>query len=73
MAEFLPQFRQMAIEAGRDPASLPITIFRVEENLDRLRHYRDIGVARVVISVPAAKADEVLPLLDRWAALLARV
>jgi hypothetical protein len=73
VAEFLPQFRQMAIEAGRDPASLPITIFRVEENLDRLRHYRDIGVARVVISVPAAKADEVLPLLDRWAALLARV
>jgi probable F420-dependent oxidoreductase len=73
VGDFLPQFRQMAIEASRDPASLPITIFRVEENLDRLRHYRNIGVARVVISVPAAKADEVLPLLDRWAALLARV
>jgi probable F420-dependent oxidoreductase len=73
VGEFLPQFRQLAIEAGRDPASLPITIFRVEEDLDRLRHYRDIGVARVVISVPAAREDEVLPLLDRWAALIARV
>jgi probable F420-dependent oxidoreductase len=73
VGEFLPQFRQMATEAGRDPNSLPITIFRVEENLDRLRHYRDLGVARVVISIPAAREDEVLPLLDRWAALVARL
>ena len=71
VGEFLPQFRQMAIEAGRDPSSLPITIFRVEENLDRLRHYRDLGVARVVISIPAVKEAEVLPLLDRWTALIA--
>jgi hypothetical protein len=63
----------MATEAGREPNSLPITIFRVEENLDRLRHYRDLGVARVVISIPAAKEDEVLPLLDRWTALIARL
>ena len=73
VGEFLPQFRQMATEAGRDPASLPVTIFRVEENLDRLRHYRDIGVARVVISVPAAKEDKILPLLDRWAELITRL
>ena len=73
VGEFLPQFRQMATEAGRDPNSLPITIFRVEENLDPLRHYRDLGVARVVISIPAAREDEVLPLLDRWAALVARL
>jgi probable F420-dependent oxidoreductase len=73
VGEFLPQFRQMATEAGREPNSLPITIFRVEENLDRLRHYRDLGVARVVISIPAAKEDEVLPLLDRWTALIARL
>src|SRR5580692_3653547 len=53
VGDFLPQFRQMATEAGRDPAALPVTIFRVEDNLDRLRHYRDLGVARVVISIPA--------------------
>jgi probable F420-dependent oxidoreductase len=73
VGEFLPQFRQMATAAGRDPDSLPITIFRVEENLERLRQYHDIGVARAVISVPAAKADEILPLLDRWAALIRRM
>ena len=73
VGEFLPQFREMATEAGRDPNSLPITIFRVEENLDRLRHYRDLDVTRVVISIPAAREDEVLPLLDRWTALIARL
>jgi probable F420-dependent oxidoreductase len=70
ISETLPQFRQMAIEAGRDPASLPVTLFRVAEDLDRLRRYRDLGVARVVITVPAAKRDEILPLLDRWVGLI---
>ena len=27
VTEFLPQFRQMAAEAGRDPATIPVTIF----------------------------------------------
>ena len=67
VSDFLPQFHQMAKEAGRDPASLPITMFRVVEEVEKLRHYRDIGIARVVITVPSAGCDEVLPILDRWA------
>jgi alkanesulfonate monooxygenase SsuD/methylene tetrahydromethanopterin reductase-like flavin-dependent oxidoreductase (luciferase family) len=67
VSDFLPQFHQMAKEAGRDPASLPVTMFRVVEELDKLRHYRQIGIARVVITVPSAGRDEVLPILDRWA------
>jgi probable F420-dependent oxidoreductase len=66
----LPQFRQMAVEAGRDPASLPVTLFRVTEDADRLGQYRDLGVARVVISLPAAGSDQILPILDRWAPLM---
>jgi len=67
VSDFLPQFHQMANEAGRDMASLPITMFRVVEELEKLRHYREIGIARVVITVPSAGRDEVLPILDRWA------
>ena len=67
VSDFLPQFHQMAKEAGRDPASLPVTMFRVVEELDALRRYRDIGIARVVITLPSAGADQVLPILDRWA------
>ena len=51
-------------EAGRDPATLPITVFGVAEDIDLIRRYRDAGVARLVFNLPAAKADEVLPVLD---------
>ena len=73
VSDFLPQFHQMAQEAGRDLASLPITMFRVVEELDRLRHYRDIGIARVVITLPSAGANEVVPILDRWAEKIRRM
>ncbi|HEY8290773.1 MAG TPA: LLM class flavin-dependent oxidoreductase, partial [Acetobacteraceae bacterium] len=65
----IEQFRQMAREAGRDQASLPITIFRVPDDLERLRFCRQIGVDRVVFSLPAEKADKIMPILDRWATL----
>lgn len=62
-----PEFRKMVTEAGRDPATLPITVYGVAEDLDLLKRYRDAGTARVIVEVPSAKADEVLPVLDRWA------
>jgi probable F420-dependent oxidoreductase len=70
IGDTLPQFRQMAAAAGRDPASLPVTLFRVAEDADRLRQCRDLGVARVVVSLPAARSDQILPILDRWAPLM---
>ena len=73
VSDFLPQFHKMATEAGRDPASLPVTMFRVVEELDRLRHYRDIGIARVVITLPSAGANEVMPIIDRWAEKMQRM
>ena len=60
----------MAREAGRDPAALPVTLFRVAEDLEQLHRYRDLGIARVVISLPAAKRETILPILDRWAPLM---
>ncbi|HEV2303269.1 MAG TPA: LLM class F420-dependent oxidoreductase, partial [Stellaceae bacterium] len=73
VTEFLPQFREMAQEAGRDPASLPVTIFGAAEDLDRLKRYRDQGIARVIVALQAAKEDVTLPILDRWAALIGKV
>ncbi|MFZ5782214.1 MAG: LLM class F420-dependent oxidoreductase [Pseudomonadota bacterium] len=65
----IDKFRAMATEAGRDPASLPITIFRVPDEIDRLRFCEEIGVDRVTFSLPAEKEDRILPILDRWAGL----
>jgi probable F420-dependent oxidoreductase len=68
----LPEFRKMATEAGRHPDTIPITVFGVSQDLDLIRRYRDAGVARISFNLPAAKADEVLPLLDRCAELIRR-
>jgi probable F420-dependent oxidoreductase len=69
VAAFLPRFRQMAAEANRDPDAVPITIFGAPEEPDRLKRYHALGIARTVVSLPSAKADEILPILDRWAEL----
>jgi probable F420-dependent oxidoreductase len=62
----IERFRQMATEAGRDPASLPITIFRVPDDLAQLRFCREIDIDRVVFTLPAEKEDKIMPILDRW-------
>ena len=69
----LPEFRAMLAEAGRDPATLPITVFGVAEDGDLIKRYRDAGVARLIFNLPSAKADEVLPVLDRCAQLFRQV
>jgi probable F420-dependent oxidoreductase len=70
VTDFLPQFRQMAAEAGRDLASVPVTVWGIPPDLDRLRRYEDQGVARGVVQLAAEKADTILPILDRWAGLI---
>ncbi len=71
--EVLDKFRAMAKEAGRDPASLSISTFRVPADLDRLKRYRELGIDRVVFSLPAEKDDRIMPILDRWAELQRRL
>jgi probable F420-dependent oxidoreductase len=72
VSEFLPQFRQMAADAGRDATSVPVSIFGAPEDPDRLKRYRDQGVARAIVALPSDKADAILPVLDRWAELIQR-
>jgi len=71
--EFMPQFRQMAQAAGRDPASLSVTLGGAPEDLDRLQRNRDLGVTRMNVRLPSAGEDEILPILDRWAQMIARI
>ena len=71
--DFVPKFRAMLKEAGRDEASCPVTLFNVQGDLDLMKRYRDLGVARVSVSLPAEKGDTVLPTLDRWAELIRQV
>jgi probable F420-dependent oxidoreductase len=73
LLELVPQFRQMAEEAGRDPASLEISVWGQQPDIDLIRQYQEIGVARVSFSVESEKAPVILPILDQWAEIIRKV
>jgi probable F420-dependent oxidoreductase len=73
VTDFMPQFREMAAKAGRSLDEVPVTVFGGTPDPDRLQRWHDRGVARVVVSLPSAKSDEVLPILDRWAEIIREV
>jgi len=68
--DYVPKFRDMLREAGRDPAAFPVSLFSSTQNPDTLLRYQELGLVRIVVSLPAAKADVVLPILDRWAEVI---
>jgi probable F420-dependent oxidoreductase len=68
--DLMPNFRQMAAEANRDLASVPVTIWGAKPDADLLRRDRDGGVSRVIITFESAKLDTVLPEMDKWAAVI---
>jgi probable F420-dependent oxidoreductase len=70
LTELIPRFRQMAAEAGRDPATLQINIGGQSADIDLIKRYRDLNVERVSTSLPSEKAETILPVLDRWAEII---
>ena len=71
-AEQIPAFRRMAEEAGRDPATLSISVWGRQPNMEEIEGYEALGVERVCTSLESAKEDDILPVLDRWAPLIER-
>jgi probable F420-dependent oxidoreductase len=73
IADMIPEFRKMASEAGRDPASIEITVWFPKQDADLMQRYADLGVARVVFNLESDKADKVLPVIDSLAGLMRKV
>ena len=73
VTEHLSEFRQMLAERGRNPDTVPISLFQMTEDVGLLQRYRDMGIDRVVVSLESEQADKILPVLDRWAALIRSV
>ena len=71
--EFMPAWRRMAEEAGRNLQSLSVTLGGAPEDLAVLRRNRDLGVTRMNVRLPPENKDVVLPMLDRWAKLIPQV
>jgi len=77
-AEFDPaaavsRLKDACAKAGRDFAAMTITVFRAPADADTLSRYADAGITRVLLDAPDAGRDEVLPLLDRYAELVAAI
>jgi probable F420-dependent oxidoreductase len=73
LTDLIPRFRQMAAEAGRDPASLAISIGGQAPDIDLIKRYQDLDVDRVSVSLLSEKEDTILPVLDQWVAVMRAV
>jgi probable F420-dependent oxidoreductase len=71
LSHSIPELRRVVAEAGRDPDELEIVPFGSLPDPGKLEHFASIGVTECVFRVPSDGADVVLPMLDRWAELIA--
>jgi probable F420-dependent oxidoreductase len=67
----LPALRDALEQAGRDPDHFEVVPYASVPDHGKLDHYRDIGVTETVFDLPSAPRDKVLPVLDRYAELVA--
>ena len=68
VAGSIDEFRHLVETAGRDPTTIPITIFSFfRPTVERMERYNNLGVSRFVIAMPTTEvipADDVLGHLD---------
>lgn len=72
LSEALPKLRAALEEAGRDPEHFEIVPFAAVPEHGKLDHYQALGVTETVFDLPSAPRDEVLPILDRFAEMVAQ-
>ena len=71
IAAQVTQIRQMAEDAGRDPASIEFGQFGTPPKPEIIDSLIEAGLTRIVLGLPPAGADKVLPILDTHAELAA--
>ena len=64
IASHMAAFREAAEEAGRDPASLEVTIYGCPPQKDVVERYREAGLSRVIFGLPPAGEEPVTSYLD---------
>jgi probable F420-dependent oxidoreductase len=67
LTDLLPKYEAMAKEAGRAVADVPISAWQPRFDAETAKRFRDLGVARLVTTLPPAGRDKILPILDRCA------
>jgi len=73
LKEGIGELHRLARERGRDPKTISVSVYGAPGHPDSLKELRDLGVDRAVFALPAKGADDVLPLLDRYAGAMRAV
>ena len=68
----LEDLRRACDDVGRDASTLRIVPFGTVPDPGKLAYYEDLGIREIVLRIPGGDADEVLPVLDEYASLIAR-
>ena len=68
LPDWIGRLREKAGEAGRD--ELPVSVFGLPADRDKLARAGEAGVQRCVLGLPAAEPDEVRRRIDEYAELL---
>jgi probable F420-dependent oxidoreductase len=68
--EKIETLRRRAESAGRDPNSISISIFGAKPDPATLENFERAGVERATFMLPAAERDTIMPLLDKYTALI---
>ena len=71
LTEAIPRFREVVADHGRDPLDMEIVPFGSLPTGPKLEHFERIGVTEVVMRLPTAPSDVVLPILSDQARLVA--
>jgi probable F420-dependent oxidoreductase len=72
MGQKIADLKQRAEKAGRDSKSLSITVFGATPQQATLDELAKAGVQRAVFMLPAAPRDTVLPVMDKYTALIGK-
>jgi len=72
ISEKWPELQRLAADSGRDPATLSLGIFGIKPEVDHIENMAALGATFGVIGLPSDGPDSILPLLDRYAELVAR-
>ena len=66
----LADLRARAAKAGRDPATISVSVFAAKAERATLDAYANAGITRAILRLPSEGRDAVLPLLDQYAKLI---
>lgn len=65
----IPELRELADKAGKDPASFSITLFGAVPDAGQLEKLQELGVTCAVFALPQAPESRILEMLDRYTPL----